>query len=139
MIKKSSFKEARPKCLVHTSIDENVRGLAPKNSCRPINFADFTLSKLTHRFNKYFKFRSEILRNRINMTFYRLKGFATWRSPQVTLTLITSRTFHTWNISFSLNFVSIQWNYRYMYIYLFRTIIQFDSYWKSNINLCKIL
>ena len=33
----------------------------------------------------YFIFRCEILRNKINMTFYKIKGIATRRKPPVTL------------------------------------------------------
>ena len=39
----------------------------------------FALAIFIQKFNKYFKFRREILRNKIKMTFYRIKGIATLR------------------------------------------------------------
>ena len=46
---------------------------------------NFALPILTHKFNKNFKFRRDILSNEINMTFYRIEGIATRLSPPVTV------------------------------------------------------
>ena len=45
----------------------------------------FPLAIITHEFNKHSRFRREILRNKINMPFYRVKSIATRRSPPVTV------------------------------------------------------
>ena len=46
----------------------------------------FSMAILTHnKFNKYFKFRCELLRNKINMNFYKIRGIATRRRPPVSL------------------------------------------------------
>ena len=45
----------------------------------------FTLAIIIYKFNKYFKIRREIVRKKIDMTFYRIKGISTRRRPPVTL------------------------------------------------------
>ena len=40
---------------------------------------------IIYKYNEYFKIRREIVRNKIDITFYRIKGIATRRSPTVTL------------------------------------------------------
>ena len=44
----------------------------------------FTLALNTHKFNKYLKFSRNVFRNKMNMTFYRIKCNATWRSWPLT-------------------------------------------------------
>ena len=45
----------------------------------------FLLAINSYKFNKHFKFRCEILRNKINMTFYRINGVASQPSLPVSV------------------------------------------------------